>query len=81
MNTGTNHHMYGKKHSDVTRLKLSEAQKTIKVEVFDVLKTEKTTSSIKEAVKALKLKNPQIISNFLLRDQKTLRKYIFKKVD
>ena len=75
--------MYGKKHSDATRLKLSEARKTIRVEVFDVLKNENTTyDSIKEAVKALKLKNAQIISNYLLRDQKKPYKgqYIFKKL-
>ena len=84
INLGTNHHMYGKKHSDATRKKLSEARKTVKVEVFDVLKNEKTTyNSIKKAVEALKLKNASRITNYLMRDQKKPYKgqYIFKRVD
>lgn len=83
INTGAKHHLYGKNHSDATRKKLSEARNTIKVEVFDVLKNETITyDSIKEAVEALKLKNAQIISNYLIRNQKKpyLGQYIFKKV-
>ena len=56
----------------------------LKVEVFDVLKNEKTTyNSIKKAVEALKLKNASRISNYLMRDQKKPYKgqYIFKRVD
>jgi group I intron endonuclease len=82
--TGIKHHMYGKKHSDATRKKLSEARKTIKIEVFDVLKNQTTTyGSIKEAVEILKLKNAQIISNYLIRDQKKPYRgqYVFKKVN
>lgn len=71
INSGTKHHMFGKKHSDITRQKLSEARKTIKVEVFDVLKTETVTyNSIQMAVDALKLPKHSIISNYLIRNQK-----------
>ena len=84
INSGTKHHMFGKKHSDITRQKLSEARKTIKVEVFDVLKNETVTyNSIQMAVDALKLPKHSIISNYLIRNQKRPYKgqYIFKKVE